>query len=264
MCGRFNVHDLSSALLWLFGMSEGPDQPARYNITPSQPIAALRSVTEDGGREDWAREDGAGEDGGREDRATDGGAREVVMLRWGLIPSWAKDAAIGARMINARAETVAEKPSFRAAFRQRRCLIPAQGYYEWRKEDGGKQPYHIHMRDGEPFAFAGLWERWHGREGLGGEGQGGEGQSGEGQVIESCTIITTEANGPTRAVHHRMPVIVERKDFDTWLDPGAKGGDTQKALLRPYAGEERMVVHKVSREVNSPQNNHPGCIEPMD
>ena len=239
MCGRFNVHDLAGALLWLFEMSEGPDQPPRYNITPSQPIADGR----------MGKEDGGGIDGGREDEAREGGAREVIMLNWGLIPSWSKDAAMGARMINARAETVAEKPSFRAAFRQRRCLIPAQGYYEWRKEDGGKQPYHIHMRDGEPFAFAGLWEYW---------------QSGEGQVIESCAIITTEANGPVRAVHHRMPVIVEREDFDTWLDSGAKGGDIQKALLRPYTGEERMVVHKVSKEVNSPRNNHPGCIEPID
>ena len=186
---------------------------------------------------------------GRED-----GVREVVMLHWGLIPFWAKEAAIGDRMINARAETVAEKPSFRTAFRQRRCLIPAQGYYEWRKEDGGKQPYQIHMRDGEPFAFAGLWEHW----------QGGEGQGEDGEVIESCAIITTKANGPARAVHHRMPVIVDREDFDTWLDPGAMGGETQKALLRPYTGENRMVVDKVSKEVNSPRKNHPGCIEPIN
>ena len=224
MCGRFNVHDLSGALLWLFDMSDGPSQPDRYNITPSQPIVAVRPVSEDG-------------------------AREAALLRWELVPCWAKDAAIGARMINARAETVAEKPSFRTAFRQRRCLIPARGYYEWPKEDGGKQPYHIHMKDGKPFAFVGLWEHWQGPDG---------------NAIESCTIITTEANGATHAIHPRMPVIVDREDFDTWLDPGAKGGETQKALLRPYTGEERMKVDKVGRDVNSPRNDHPGCIDPVD
>ena len=224
MCGRFNVQDLSGALLWLFEMGDGPSQPARYNIAPSQPIAAVRVNPETG-------------------------AREAVLLRWGLVPFWAKDPSIGARMINARSETVAEKPSFRAAFRQRRCLIPAHGYYEWRKDDGGKQPYHIHMKDGEPFAMAGLWESWRGNEGA---------------MIESCTIITTEANAPARAVHHRMPVIVDPTEFDAWLNSAANGGEAQKKLLRPYPAEDRMVVDKVSKEVNSPRNDHSGCVEPID
>jgi len=223
MCGRFNVHDLSGSLLWLFDMSEGPSQPPRYNIAPSQPVAAVRVSPQ-------------------------GGVREALLLRWGLVPFWAKDAAIGARMINARAETVAEKPSFRTAFRQRRCLVPAHGYYEWRKEQGGKQPYHIHMKGGEPFALAGLWEHWEGADG---------------EVIESCALITTEANALTRTIHNRMPVIIDSSGFDAWLDPAGKGAEAQKALLRPYAAEERMVVEKVSTEVNSTRNDHSGCIEPV-
>ena len=222
MCGRFNVHDLSGALLWLFGMSEGPQQPPRYNIAPSQPVAAVRKTPE-------------------------GEGREAVLLRWGLVPHWAKDPAMGARMINARAETVAGKPSFRAAFRRRRCLIPAWGYYEWRKEEGGKQPYYIHMAGERPFAMAGLWEHWQGPDGT---------------EIESCAIITTEANEETRDIHHRMPVILAPEAFDTWLDSALEGGEALTSLLRPYSGGG-MAAHAVSTHVNRPANDDPLCMAPL-
>ncbi len=223
MCGRFIVYDLSGALLWLFGMSEGLQQPPRYNVAPSQPVATVRN-----------------KDQGEE--------REVVLLRWGLLPHWAKDPAMGARMINARAETVAEKPSFRAAYRRRRCLIPAWGYYEWRKVEGGKQPYYIYMKQDKPFAMAGLWEHW---------------QDAEGTQIESCAIITTEANPLTRPIHHRMPVIIAKEQIDRWLDPSVEGGDALGGLLKPYSDAE-MAAHPVSTHVNRPANNDPQCMAALE
>ncbi|MCZ6628615.1 MAG: SOS response-associated peptidase [SAR324 cluster bacterium] len=223
MCGRFNVHDLSGALLWLFGMSEGPQQPPRYNIAPSQQVATVRN-----------------KDQGEE--------REVVLLRWGLLPHWAKDPAMGTRMINARAETVAEKPSFRAAYRRRRCLFPAWGYYEWRNVEGGKQPYYIYLKQDKPFAMAGLWEHW---------------QDEEGTQIETCAIITTEANPLTRPIHHRMPVIIAKEQIDRWLDPSVEGGDALGGLLKPYSDAE-MAAHPVSTHVNRPANNDPQCMAALE
>jgi putative SOS response-associated peptidase YedK len=171
--------------------------------------------------------------------------RKLEMLRWGLIPSWAKDPEIGNRMINARGETVSEKPSFRKAFKVRRCLILADGFYEWQKTDNGKQPYHVRMQDGSPFAFAGLWEFWN----------------GGGDEMRTCAIITTEANDLMNEIHHRMPVILPPEDYDLWLDLDFDEKEPLTSLLRPCP-DEAMEAYPVSRKVNRPANDEPGCIEP--
>jgi putative SOS response-associated peptidase YedK len=206
----------------LFELPYVPPLEPRYNIAPTQPVAAVRFDSE-------------------------AGERELEMLRWGLIPFWAKDPAIGNRMINARSETVAEKPAFRAAFRKRRCLVPADGFYEWQKVGAGKQPHHIHRPDGGPFGIAGLWERW---------------ESGDGDVIESCTLITTEASDSLRPIHNRMPVILNRDDFGRWLDPDTPDTSNLLALLKPVPDEE-LVATAVSKAVNSPGNQGPELIEPL-
>lgn len=172
----------------------------------------------------------------------------MVTLRWGLIPSWAKDTSIGSRMINARGETVAEKPSFRSAFKRRRCLVPTDGYYEWQTSASGKTPYYIHRTDNLPFAMAGLWESWH---------------SDQANGIQSFTIITTEANDATSRVHDRMPVILGTDDYDMWLDAEFEGYDTLQSLLRPYADDD-LQFDCVSTHVNSPRNDDPSCIVPCE
>ena len=173
-----------------------------------------------------------------------GGDRRLEMLRWGLIPSWADDPGIGARMINARSETVAEKPSFRRAFKERRCLIPADGFYEWQKTNGGKQPHYIRMKNGRPFAFAGLWESW----------------KGDGNEIRSCTILTTNPNDIAGEIHNRMPVILPPEGYEVWLDPDVRETDQLLSLLAPYPPSD-MEAYPVSRRVNSPSNNEPSCVE---
>jgi putative SOS response-associated peptidase YedK len=194
--------------------------------------------------------------------------RQLVFLRWGLIPGWADDPAIGNRLINARAEGIAEKPAFRAAFRQRRCLVVADGFYEWRRSGRQRQPYFFHMRDDRPLGFAGLWESWEGPDH---------------RAIESCTILTTAANELVRPVHDRMPVIVAPADYARWL--GEEKGDSPHLperpegcfaqmgtvpffrpeslldLLRPYASEA-MAASAVSPWVNSPAHDDPRCVEP--
>jgi putative SOS response-associated peptidase YedK len=201
-----------------FEVAEVPQAEARYNVAPTQNILAVRTVSDE---------------------------RELTFFKWGLIPAWAKDASMGARLINARSETVEEKPSFREAFKQRRCIIPADGFYEWRREGGKKQPYFFHLRDERPFGFAGLWERW--------EGDGG-------QVINSCTILTTEANEVLRPVHDRMPVILHPDDYEVWLDTDARKHDFAKELLRPYTAGE-MLGYPVSASINSPRNQGAQLIE---
>jgi putative SOS response-associated peptidase YedK len=193
-----------------------------YNIAPTQQVFAVR--------------------------ASQTGEREPALLRWGLIPSWADDPAIGNRMINARSETAAEKPAFRHAFRKKRCLIAADGFYEWKAVAGKKQkqPYYIRMEDAKPFAFAGLWESWN---------------KGE-KPIESCTILTTDANDLMKPLHDRMPVILDPKDFGAWLDPATHEREKLEPLLVPYRGEGLTTV-PVSTLVNSPRNNDPRCIEPI-
>ena len=221
MCGRFTLRTPAYKLAEAFGVEVRVNLAARYNIAPSQDIAALRAAGDSG--------------------------RELAMLRWGLVPSWAKDPAMGSRMINARAETVAEKPAFRAAFRQRRCLVLADGFYEWQKTpDGSKQPYLMARPDGEVFTMAGLWERW---------------QPPGGEPLETCAIITTEANGTLAPIHHRMPVIVAPGDRDAWLDPAPPSAEALSALLRP-APDDDLAPLAVDRHVNNARHDDPACIEP--
>jgi putative SOS response-associated peptidase YedK len=218
MCGRYTLRTTPAKLKQLFKLLTEPTLFSRYNIAPSQPILAVRQRD---------------------------GRREAVMLKWGLVPAWAKDPAIGNRMINARAETLADKPAFRQAFQSRRCLIPADGFYEWKKLDAKhKQPMLIRRRDGEPTTLAGLWERWE--------------KAGE-EPLETCTIITTTANAVTRPIHDRMPVVLEPKDFDDWLDP-ATPRETLEGLLRPLP-DDRLEAYPVSERVNSPAEDDPVCIE---
>ena len=173
------------------------------------------------------------------------GKRELAFLHWGLIPSWAEDPEISNRMINASSETAAGKPSFGSAFCKRRCLIPAGGFYEWQKTGGKKQPYFIHRADGKPFAFAGLWDHWE----------------GGGEVIESCTILTTEANELMRPIHDRMPVILAAEDHGRWLDPKNDKPEAVQPLLRLYPSEA-LAAYPVTPLVNNPRNDKLECIKP--
>lgn len=227
MCGRFALMTPTEALVKLFDVPETavatlPPAVPRYNIAPTQPIAAIR--------------------------LNENGERDFTFFHWGLIPSWSKDIKIGSRMINARSETVTEKPSFRNAFKRRRCLIPADGFYEWQKQADGKQPMFIRPVDGaeRPFALAGLWEFW---------------SDPDGGTIQSCTILTTTPNELMATIHNRMPVIVEPEDFDLWLNPEP---DPEQGLhvLRPYPAE-KMVAYPVSTLVNNPRNDAPQCIQPV-
>ncbi len=206
---------------FLFDLAPDYSWAPRYNIAPTQEIAALRA-------------------GGEK------GSRSLVALRWGLIPSWAKDPNIGNRMINARAETVAEKPSFRNAMKRRRCLVLSDGYYEWQKQGPKepKQPFYICMEDERPFAYAGLWESW---------------KDPSGKRLESCTIITTEANSLTRPIHDRMPVILPGDSYDHWLDPTLLDAAELQPLLTSFPSDE-MKTFPVSTLVNSPRNDDPACV----
>jgi putative SOS response-associated peptidase YedK len=218
MCGRFTQASDGEVIARLFELASSPKLAPRYNIAPTQDVAVVRAAD---------------------------GVRRLSMLHWGLIPSWAKDAGMGARLINARAETLSEKPAFRSAFCARRCLVVADGFYEWQKLGARKQPHLIRFRDGRPFGFAGLWERWR--------GAGGEG-------IESCTIITTEANDLLAPIHDRMPVILDSGDYGLWLDPAVTDTNRVTNLLRP-SDSSRMEAYPVSLFVNNPANDEPACRE---
>ena len=171
------------------------------------------------------------------------------MLRWGLIPSWSKDASIASKLINARGETVADKPSFRDAYQSRRCVIPVDGFYEWRTEEGKKQPFRIGFREGKPFAFAGLWENW----------RVPDGEDDAGNTVETYTIVTTAANPKLAPIHHRMPVIVDPSDYDLWLE-GAPG--EANAVIKPFP-PDNMAFYRVSTRVNNVRNDDEACIEPL-
>ena len=175
----------------------------------------------------------------------------IELFHWGLIPSWAKDPKIGNQMINARSETLSEKPSFRSAYKRRRCLVLADGYYEWQKIPGEKtkQPVYIRLKSQKPFAFAGLWEVWKG--------------TGMDEPLRSCTIITCPPNAVLAEIHHRMPVILPAEAYAAWLAPDEQSAETLQSLLVPYADEE-MEAYSVSRFVNRPANNSPECIAPVD
>lgn len=225
MCGRFTQSQSGETIAKDFQLSVVPDVTPSYNIAPTQGVA---TVWQPAGQSDVQSE------------------RQFRVLRWGLIPSWAKEAAIGAKLINARAETVAEKPSFRSAFKQRRCLILADGFYEWQRQNGKKQPFYLHLQNHQPFAFAGLWERW---------------QDSTGEPIASCTILTTEANPMVRPIHDRMPVILSPDAYETWLNPDTPPNSLQ-SLLHPYDAAV-MVTYPVSSLVNKPANNSPDCLQPL-
>jgi putative SOS response-associated peptidase YedK len=222
MCGRFTLFEPDKVLSREFGVSGAPPLSPRYNIAPSQSVAAVRPVPE-------------------------GSGRELALLRWGLIPSWSKDPAIGNRLINARAETAREKPSFRNAFKRRRCLIPANGFYEWQRLERGKRPYFVRMRDERVFAFAGLWDRW---------------ESPDEGAVETCTILTTSANAVLAPIHDRMPVILPPGEYDRWLDPSLKDPDSLTPLLVPFP-PEKMLAYPVSPRVNAPSADDKGCIAPL-
>ncbi len=204
-----------------FELTDPPPLKPRYNIAPTQPAPVVRI-------------------------RPGGTSREFDHLHWGLIPGWAKDPSIGNRMINARSETVTAKPAFRNAFRNRRCLVVADGFYEWKKTGTRKQPYVIRMCDGSPFAFAGLWEHW---------------ESAEGEAIDSCALLTTQPNELVGEVHDRMPVILRPSDFDLWLDPSMNKPEKLEPLLRAYPAN-KMTTFAVSTRVNSPTRDDPACIEP--
>jgi putative SOS response-associated peptidase YedK len=220
MCGRFTLSQPINAIASKLNIAQIPPLEPRYNIAPTQIIPSILSAP--------------------------GGEKQLQMLRWGLIPSWAKDAKIGAKLINARAETVSEKPSFKAAFNRRRCLIIADGFYEWQRQEKQKQPYYFRLQNGQLFAFAGLWEQW---------------KSTDEEIINSCTILTTEANDLLRPIHDRMPVILESKNYELWLDSETQQPQLQE-LLRPYQAD-LMTSYTVSTKVNNPKNNTPECINSL-
>jgi putative SOS response-associated peptidase YedK len=222
MCGRFTLSATAQRLQEFFPLFEIPELRPRFNIAPTQQVLAVRQVDDAKAHAGW--------------------------LRWGLIPSWAKDKKLSASLINARADTVASKPAFRAAFKRRRCLILADGFYEWRQGEkkAPKQPYHFRRKDGEPLAFAGLWERWAGEE----------------PAIESCTIITTDANNLVRPLHNRMPVILESKDHARWLDPSCADPGVLQEMLRPLAAEH-MVGNPVNPLVNNSRYEAADCLTPV-
>jgi putative SOS response-associated peptidase YedK len=228
MCARFTlvrIQYLEELLLAAGYHHHVPlELTPRFNIAPTQTVAALR-------------------------RSGEAGTREFAMLRWGLIPSWADDVKIGAKLVNARSETVAIKPSFRAAFKQRRCLIFADGYYEWQKQGKKKQPYYLGLRNERPFAFAGLWEKWMGSDGN--------------SPIESCSILTTHANELVAPIHDRMPVVLHQEDFSAWLDTEARDVAALTPLLQPLAAED-MIAFPVSTRVNSWKNDDPSCVAPLN
>ena len=222
MCGRFTLvadpNELREAFPWV-NIPQAPE--ARYNVAPTQPVAVIPND----------------------------GKNTLDYYNWGLIPFWAKDPSIGSRMINARSETLVEKPAFRSAYRRRRCLIPASGFYEWKVEDGqkAKTPMYIQLKSGKPFAFAGLWERW---------------ESKEGSSILSCTIITIQPNELVSQIHNRMPVIVDPENYSLWLDPGEPPVGKLDEVLKTYPASE-MQAFAVSRMVNKPEFDSPELIRPV-
>ena len=226
MCGRYNIIPDAEAWTTAFSLSEDIGKEISllvpsYNVAPTQEVPIVRNNRETG-------------------------ARELILVHWGLVPFWAEDRSIGYRLINARAKSVTEKLAFRAAFRKRRCLIPASGFYEWRKSDSEKQPMLIRMKDESPFAFAGLWESWC--------------NPYYEVEMDSCTIITTQANSFMARIHNRMPVILDANDYNRWLDPNNSNGEL---LLQPCP-DEWLDAQPVSTYVNNPGNNDSKCIERVD
>jgi len=223
MCGRFVGFRSLDELKGFFPIDKAACEAiSNYNVAPSQEILAIAKYE----AENW-----------------------LVKFHWGLVPFWAKDISIGNRMINARSESIAEKPSFRNAFKKRRCLILADGFYEWKGEKGRKQPMFITLPDHKPFAFAGLWETWN--------------KDDQDSIYKSCTIITTQAGESIRDIHHRMPVILKSPTYESWLDPGNQDVVELDKMLKNEI-VTKLVSHPVSKQVNSTRNNDPYCIEPIE
>ncbi len=220
MCGRYLITSPPEALRALFGYAEQPNFPARYNIAPTQPVPIVRRV---------------------------GGHRQLALVRWGLLPAWVKDPKTFTLIVNARGESVLDKPAFRAAMRRRRCLFPADGFYEWAQTGGRKQPFLVRPRRPGPIALAGLWETWTGPNG---------------EVIETAAIVTTNANRTVAAIHDRMPVLVPPEAFDLWLDCEAVDAATAAALIAP-APESALEAVAISTAVNRVANDGPELIEPL-
>jgi len=220
MCGRYRLARKKEILAEVFDAGDDVDWSPRYNVAPTQSVPVVR--------QDASRP-----------------IRSLSLMRWGLIPFWAKDAKTGYKMINARAEQIAERPAFREPLESRRCLIPADGFYEWAKKGKEKSPYCFALVDDSIFAFAGIWDRWRNREK---------------QLIETCSIITTSANALISGIHDRMPVILERENYDIWLDPGFRKVEPLLELLMPYRADS-MRQYRVSTRVNSVQNDDPACAK---
>jgi putative SOS response-associated peptidase YedK len=218
MCGRYTLTSAPEALR--FRYEEQPNFPPRYNIAPTQPIAIVRLVQ---------------------------GKRQFALVRWGLLPSWVKDPKTFTLLINARGESVVEKPAFRAAMKRRRCLIPADGFYEWQAAGARKRPFYVHAKLGAPLAFAGLWETWTGPNG---------------EELETATIVTTRANRLLAAIHDRMPVIVPPQGFELWLDSAHVDATTAAALIAP-APEGLLETYEISTAVNRTANDNPKLLEPV-
>jgi putative SOS response-associated peptidase YedK len=214
MCGRYTLIRDSATIAEAFGLGGMPELAPRYNVAPTQQVLAVRQADV---------------------------GRAAALLRWGLVPPWSAGPE-GPPLINVRAETAATKPAFRSAFRKRRCLVPADGFFEWKPQGCGKQPYLFGPRGGGLFAFAGLWERW-------------------GALLESCAVLTVAANGLVRPLHERMPAILHRDDYSLWLDPGVQDAEALQALLRPYP-EEEMEARPVNPWVNDARHDDPRCVEP--
>lgn len=223
VCGRFTLTVPPAQIADAFDLDEAPDLRPRFNLAPGQEIATVQQAPE--------------------------GGRALVRRRWGLVPSWAKDPKIGSRLINARSETVAEKPAFRAAFKRRRCLVPADGFYEWAVTPRGpKQPHHLRRRDRGLFAIAGLWERW---------------RVGEERGLETCTLLTTEANATVAPIHRRMPVILAPADWPVWLNPEVDDKEVLTLLLVPEP-EGLLESHPVGLRVNRPEHDDETCLAPPE
>jgi putative SOS response-associated peptidase YedK len=221
MCGRYARFTAAEVYARLFDAAGEPDVPTSYNVAPHQAVLAARA------------------------RAR--GGRELVALEWGLVPFWARERKPGYSTINARAETVHTRPAFRQAFRSRRCLIAADGFFEWKRLERGKQPYFMRLRNGAPFAFAGIWDRWTGPAG---------------DVAETCSIIVTDANEVVAPVHDRMPVILSPSDYDRWTDPGLRDPAPLLALLVPFPADA-MEAYPVGTAVNNPRNDSPEITRPV-
>lgn len=222
MCSRYSMTSPPEAVRRLFKYAETPTFPPRFNIAPTQPVAIVR-IDHDG-------------------------ARAFALVRWGLIPSWAKDPASFSTLINARSETAAEKPSFRASLRHRRCLVPADAFYEWTGEKGARQPHLIRRRDGDMLAFAGIWESWLGSDG---------------SEFESMAILTAPANEQMKPIHDRMPLILEPSHFETWLDCRSGSSEPVRASLEARTAPE-LEIFPVSQELNNPRNERPSVQDPVE